>query len=77
VKNVKLLAHGYDWNLGVRWGDINYWKVLRALRASGYDGALGVEYCGTGDPDVFVEDDAQYLLRLLSEIAEDMQTNNR
>ena len=63
IKNVKLLPHGmgYDWNLPLRAGDINYRAVLQALKESGYHGPLALEYCGTGDPDVFVEDDAHYL----------------
>lgn len=64
LKNVKLLPQGYDWNLPLRWGDINYHRVLQALRAAGYTGPLAVEYCGTGDPDVFARDDADYLREL-------------
>ncbi len=66
LKNVKLLPHGlgYDWNLPLRWGDVNYYRVLWALKEAGYLGPLAVEYCGTGDPDVFAEDDARYLQEL-------------
>src|SRR5581483_1320935 len=51
-KNVKLSPTGYDWNLPLRYGDINYFRVLQALRSAGYSGPLAIEYCGTGDPDV-------------------------
>jgi len=64
IKNVKLLPGGYDWNLSVRWGDVNYYRVFEALKKVGYGGACTVEYCGTGDPDVFVADDARYLNEL-------------
>lgn len=69
IKNVKLLSVGYDWNLPVRWGDINYYLVLRALKEAGYRGPLAVEYCGTGDPDVFAADDASYMRELIERLA--------
>jgi len=65
LKNVKLHPCGYDWNIPLRWGDINYLRVLQTLKEIGYHGPLAVEYCGTGDPDVFVEDDAEYLQHLV------------
>ena len=65
IKNLKLLPGGYDWNLPVRWGDINYYLLLKALKEAGYRGPLAVEYCGTGDPDVFAADDAAYLRELM------------
>jgi len=68
IKNVKLLPVGYDWNLPVRWGDINYYRVLRALKEVSYSGPLAVEYCGTGDPDVFAEDDVRYLTALAARV---------
>ncbi len=68
IKNVKLLPWGYDWNLPVRWGDINYYPVLQALKEVAYRGPLAVEYCGTGDPDVFAEDDARYLRSLTARV---------
>ncbi len=64
IKNVKLFPWGYDWNLPVRLGDINYYRVLHALKATGYRGPLAIEYCGTGDPDGFAEEDARYLAEL-------------
>jgi sugar phosphate isomerase/epimerase len=64
IKNVKLFPWGYDWNLPVRLGDINYFRVLQTLKETGYRGPLAVEYCGTGDPDVFAEDDARYMTDL-------------
>ena len=68
LKNLKLTPTGYDWNLPLRWGDINYHRVLSALRDTGYHGPLAVEYCGTGDPDVFAADDACYLRELAERI---------
>ena len=68
IKNVKLLPLGYDWNLPVRWGDINYYLVLKALKEARYQGPLAVEYCGTGDPDVFAADDADYLRGLIERL---------
>lgn len=68
VKNVKLLPGGYDWNLPVRYGDINYYQIFRALKSVGYRGPLAIEYCGTGDPDVFVTEDARYVLDLVTRV---------
>ena len=67
LKNVKLLPQGFDWNVPLRWGDINYRHVLQVLKDSGYSGPLAVEYVGTGDPEIVAEDDAVYLKRLLLE----------
>ncbi len=68
LKNLKLYPWGYDWNLPLRWGDINYARVLQALQEAGYRGPLAVEYCGTGDPDVFAADDARYLRELVARV---------
>ncbi len=68
MKNVKLRPGGYDWNLPLRWGDVNYHQVLLALKGAGYTGPFGVEYCGTGDPDVYAEDDARYLKALMARV---------
>ena len=68
IKNVKLLPIGYDWNLPVRWGDINYHRILHSLKEVSYSGPLAIEYCGTGDPDVFAEDDARYLSDLAARV---------
>jgi sugar phosphate isomerase/epimerase len=69
LKNVKLFGQGYDWNLPLRWGDINYHRVLSALKQAGYQGPLAVEYCGSGDPDVFARDDADYLRELAQRLS--------
>jgi len=61
IKGVKLLPGGYDWNIPVRFGDINYYLILQTIKAVGYRGPLAIEYCGTGDPDVFVAEDARYI----------------
>jgi sugar phosphate isomerase/epimerase len=68
IKNVKLFPWGYDWNLPVRLGDINYSRILHALKTAGYGGPLAVEYCGSGDPDVFAEEDASYLAGLAERV---------
>jgi len=70
LKNVRLLPAGYDWNVPLRYGDVNYARVLRALRENGYGGPLAVEYCGTGDPDVFAEEDARYLSDLVRRVGQ-------
>ncbi len=68
IKNLKLFPWGYDWNLPLRLGDINYSRVLQALKTAGYQGPLAIEYCGTGDPDGFAEEDARYLAGLAARI---------
>ena len=39
-----------------------------STKAAGYTGPFGVEYCGTGDPDVYAEDDARYLKALMARV---------
>jgi sugar phosphate isomerase/epimerase len=68
IKNLKLLPIGYDWNIPVRWGDINYFQVFQALKDVSYMGPVAVEYCGTGDPDVYAEDDARYIRDLVARV---------
>jgi hypothetical protein len=62
------------WNVPVRYGDINHFRVLQALRSAGYSGPLAIEYCGTGDPDVFAEEDARYLSSLAARVRNVEQT---
>jgi len=68
LKNCKYFAWGYDWNVPLEAGDINYHKVIAKLLQSGYSGLLGVEYCGTGDPNVFASKDIKYLRRIIREL---------
>ncbi len=68
IKNLKLLPIGYDWNIPVRWGDIDYFKVFQALKNESYNGPIAVEYCGSGDPDVYAEDDARYITDLQARV---------
>jgi sugar phosphate isomerase/epimerase len=65
---VKLTPTGYDWNIALRWGELNYHLILKTLTEVGYEGPLAVEYCGTGDPDVFAEDDARYIRQLMARL---------
>jgi sugar phosphate isomerase/epimerase len=60
-KSVKHQTGGLDETIPLDLGCIDYFAVLAALRRCGYAGLLGVEYCGGGDPDVFVRRDAEYL----------------
>lgn len=60
-KNLKFYPWGHDWDLGLRAGSIDYFEVLAAMRQSGYEGWIGLEYCGSGDPDAFIADDMDYL----------------
>ena len=60
-KNLKFYPWGHDWDLGLRAGSIDYFEVLAAMRQTGYEGWIGLEYCGSGDPDAFIADDINYL----------------
>ena len=50
VENIRTLARV----------DINT-AMLSALEQTGYNGLLGIEYCGHGDPDAFLRRDTEYL----------------
>lgn len=63
IKNNRGVGAKADWSVPVRMGEIDYRRLLPVLEQH-YDGVLGVEYCGEGDPDWVVADDAKYLLGL-------------
>lgn len=65
--HIKNLGQNDDWSVPVRMGKIDYRRLLPVLRKH-YAGYLGVEYCGYGDPDWVVADDASYLRSLLVEL---------
>jgi sugar phosphate isomerase/epimerase len=65
MKNVRLRPGAWDWDVPLREGDINYRRLLPILLET-YQGPLGVEYCGSGDPVMVVEDDATYLQDIAS-----------
>jgi sugar phosphate isomerase/epimerase len=67
LKNCKYFAWGYDWNVPLEMGDINYHKIIAKLLYSGYSGLFGIEYCGTGDPNVFASRDIKYLRQIIGE----------
>lgn len=49
-------------------GDIDFFKVLEALQKTGFDGAVTVEYCGLGDPNVAAARDLTYARSILTEL---------
>jgi len=67
IKNVKLYKDRYDWGIPIALGDIDYRRILGKLLEK-YTGALGIEYCGTGDPVYFSEIDARYIRDIINEI---------
>ncbi len=68
LKNCKYFVWGYDWNVPLEMGDINYYKIIAKLLQIGYSGLFGIEYCGTGDPNVFASRDARYLRQIIEEL---------
>ena len=60
VKNC-LKKSGYDYDIGLEYGDIDIAAWLSALDGFGYDGPICIEYCGDGDPAPFVQNDIKFL----------------
>ncbi len=67
LKNIKLYETNYDWGIPISFGDIDYRAILDKL-SKRYNGLLGLEYCGTGDPVHFSKLDAEYIKLIINEI---------
>ena len=57
------------WNVSLARGQLDYGRIVEKLAAVGFAGPYGVEYCGTGDPHVYAQEDAAYLRPLLEKVA--------
>jgi sugar phosphate isomerase/epimerase len=49
-------------------GDIDTFKIVERLKGIGYQGAITIEYCGLGDPNVAARQDLLYMRSILSEL---------
>ncbi len=67
LKNLRLYGDRYDWGIPIALGDIDYRRVLERIFER-YDGLLGIEYCGTGDPYYFSKIDLEYIMDIINEL---------
>jgi sugar phosphate isomerase/epimerase len=68
LQNLTFVPGGVDLSVPLRYGHINYHRVLHALSEVEYQGPLGVVHSGPGDPDVFAEEDGRYLAGLVERV---------
>lgn len=69
AKNCRRLAGGgTDYSYMLDNGHLDYYRILRAVRDSGYQGHVCCEYCGLGDPSVAGQRDLDYLKRTMREL---------
>jgi sugar phosphate isomerase/epimerase len=69
AKNCRRLASGgTDYSYMLDNGHLDYFRILGAVKETGYSGHVCCEYCGLGDPSVAGQRDLQYLQRTLREL---------
>lgn len=68
LKNCRNLGGRFDYTWALDAGDIDYFRGLQAVVASGYAGDYCIEYCGRGDPSVPAKRDAAYFREILAEL---------
>ena len=69
AKNCRRLATGgTDYSYMLDNGHLDYFRIFRALRDTGYTGHVCCEYCGQGDPSVAAQRDLAYLQSTLREL---------
>ncbi|MEW6355732.1 MAG: sugar phosphate isomerase/epimerase [Planctomycetota bacterium] len=70
LKNCVNVNGAYNYSTLLESGDIDFFKVLDALKKTGYDGPITIEYCGLGDPNVAAARDIVYARSVLNELSE-------
>jgi len=68
LKNCLQYGPYYSYSTTIAAGHIDFYKVFEALKATGFKGAVCIEYCGAGDPAVAAEQDLKYIRSLLDEL---------
>ena len=69
AKNCRRLATGgTDYSYMLDDGHLDYYRIFRALRDTGYTGHVCCEYCGLGDPSVAAQRDLAYLKSTMREL---------
>ena len=69
AKNCRRLpGGGTDYSYMLDDGHLDYYRIFRALRDSGFSGHVCCEYCGQGDPSVAAQRDLAYLQATLREL---------
>lgn len=68
LKNCRRIAGVCDYSWALDAGEIDYFRSLQAVAASGYNGPYCIEYCGAGDPSVPARRDAIYFHEILDEL---------
>lgn len=70
LKNCRRIGPAFDYSWALDSGDIDYFRALRAVVASGYAGDYCIEYCGAGDPSVPARRDVPYFRETLWEASQ-------
>ena len=68
LKNCYLHAGQYNYSVLLEHGHIDNFKIVEKLKEIGYKGAVTIEYCGLGDPNVAARQDLAYLRSILNEL---------
>lgn len=69
AKNCRRVPGGTtDYSYMLDNGHLDYYRILRAVRDTGYQGHVCCEYCGLGDPSVAGQRDLNYLKRTMREL---------
>jgi len=67
-KNSRKIGGDYDYSWPLANGDLDNYKIVKALYETDYRGDMCIEYCGSGDPSIAAREDILYLRGLIGEI---------
>ncbi|MBE3583444.1 MAG: sugar phosphate isomerase/epimerase [Limnochordaceae bacterium] len=64
-------TYDYSWTLAE--GDLDHYRIFKALAEIGYAGPMTIEYCGAGDPARAAAEDIAYVRKVLADVRRDLQ----
>lgn len=66
-KNCRKIGRDYDYSWPLANGDLDNYKIIKALYETGYRGDMCIEYCGLGDPSIPAREDIVYLRKIVAD----------
>ena len=71
ARRVSYMDVGIDYDFTLKGGELDYYSIVSALVGAGFTGPYGLEWSGSGDPNVPSHEDIDYLRGLMRDVALD------